>query len=314
MSGMNTALRERSRAIFQLIRMLYMQTPDGPIGLIGSVPAGIGGWWQPFKKARAFVHRLGLKSHADWIKYCASGKKPHDIPSAPASVYAKAGWVNLGDWLGTGTVAPILREYQSFKRARAFAHNLGLKSWAEWREYCRSGSKPGDIPAKPYRTYAEAGWTSMGDWLGTNKRRRGADWRPFNKARAFVRSIGLKSTTEWGEYCHSGKRPADIPANPSSVYANDGWVGHSDWFGNGRVPRDGYRSFKEARTFVRARRLKTEAEWREYCRSGNKPADIPAGPSSVYASDGWVGWGDWLGTGRVAHGGQRSFKDARAFV
>ena len=204
----------------------------------------------------------------------------------------------------------MLREYRSFKQARAFARDLGLKSWVEWREYCKSGSKPANIPAHPFRTYAEAGWVSMGDWLGTNKRRRGADWRPFNKARAFVRGIGLKSTTGWGEYCHSGKRPADIPANPSSVYANDGWVGYSDWLGNGRVPRDGYRSFKEARAFVRARRLKTEAEWREYCRSGNKPADIPAGPSSVYSSDGWVGWGDWLGTGRVAHGGQRSFKEA----
>jgi hypothetical protein len=136
----------------------------------------------------------------------------------------------LGDWLGTGTVAP-LREYQSFKRARAFARNLGLKSSAEWLEYCRSGSKPANIPTKPYRTYAEAGWVSMGDWLGTNRRRRGADWRPFNKARAFARGLGLKSTTEWGEYCRSGKRPADIPAGPSAVYASDGWIGYSDWLG-----------------------------------------------------------------------------------
>jgi hypothetical protein len=202
----------------------------------------------------------------------------------------------LGDWLGTGTVAP-LREYQSFKRARAFARNLGLKSTSEWLEYCRSGNKPANIPTKPHGTYAEAGWVSMGDWLGTNRRRRGADWRPFNKARAFARGLGLKSTTEWGEYCRSGKRPADIPAGPRAVYASDGWIGYSDWLGTGKVPPHGHRSFKKARAFVRARGLKTESEWREYCKSGKKPADIPSHPAAVYASDGWVGWGDWLGTG-----------------
>lgn len=72
----------------------------------------------------------------------------------------------------------------------------------------------------------------MGDWLGT-----GAvatflrQYLPFNKARAFARSLGLKSRTEWREYCASGKKPADIPSNPQRVYANDGWSGMGDWLG-----------------------------------------------------------------------------------
>jgi hypothetical protein len=51
----------------------------------------------------SFVRSLGLKSHSGWIKYCASGRKPHDIPSAPIAVYAKSGWNGWGDWLGSGT-------------------------------------------------------------------------------------------------------------------------------------------------------------------------------------------------------------------
>ena len=43
---------------------------------------------------------------------------------------------------------------------------LGLKSGTEWREYSKSGKKPADIPATPNQTYAEDGWTGIGDWLG----------------------------------------------------------------------------------------------------------------------------------------------------
>ena len=42
-----------------------------------------------------------------------------------------------------------LREYRSFKKARAFVHSVKLKSDAEWRAYGKSGKKPTDIPASP---------------------------------------------------------------------------------------------------------------------------------------------------------------------
>jgi hypothetical protein len=119
-----------------------------------------------FKDARAFVRALGLKSEHEWRDYVRSGKKPGDIPADPRGTYAKAGWAGSGDWLGTGTVAPRLRQYRSFKKARAFARNLGLKSHGEWSDYCKSGKKPADIPAAPDQLYAEAGWVGIGDWLG----------------------------------------------------------------------------------------------------------------------------------------------------
>jgi hypothetical protein len=194
-----------------------------------------GSGWRRFNEARAFVRGLSLKSQMDWSHYCASGRKPADIPSSPEYVYAKTGWAGLGDFLGTGEVASHLRQYRSFEKARAFARSLGLKSNAGWRNYCKSGKKPADIPAQPDTSlvYAESGWSSWGDWLGT-RRRRGSGWRPFNETRAFVRSLSLKSTVGWNEYCKSGKKPADIPASPSSVYASDGWVGWGDWLGTGR--------------------------------------------------------------------------------
>jgi hypothetical protein len=149
---------------------------------------------------------------------------------------ANSGWAGYGDWLGTGAVATRLHRYRSFKKARAFVRRLNLKSGAEWRDYSKSGKKPDDISADPGQTYAEAGWAGMGDWLGTGRVAPG-QYRSFKEARALVRSVGLKSQAEWTSYGRSGKKPADIPADPYKVYANDGWAGYGDWLGYVRSGR-----------------------------------------------------------------------------
>jgi superfamily II DNA or RNA helicase len=272
--------------------------------------------YRSFKTARAFVRRLGLSSQAEWFEYCRSGDKPNDIPAAPHNTYSEAGWAGMGDWLGTGTIGPGLREYRPFKEARAFVHKLHFKSHNEWHDYCKSGKKPANVPARPDYRYANEGWAGYGDWLGTARRRGG--WRPFKKARAFVRRLGLKSQAEWFEYCKSGKKPADIPAYPQGTYSNAGWANWGDWLGTGTVATHlrQYRSFKTARAFVRRLGLSSQAEWFEYCRSGDKPSDIPAAPHNTYSDAGWAGMGDWLGTGRIADRLREylAFDKARAFV
>ena len=47
---------------------------------------------------------------------------------------------------------------------------------------------------------------------------------------------------------------------------------------------------------------------------GKRPNDIPAVPARVYESEGWNGWGDWLGTGNLLIKEFRSFEDAKLFV
>ena len=119
-------------------------------------------------------------------------------------------------------------------------------------------------------------------------------WRSADEARTFVRSLGLKNVRDWEAYCSSGKKPADIPANLPRVYAKDGWTNWPDWLGIG-YPRSGWRSFDEARAFVRSLGLKSHEEWKVYCASKNKPTDIPSNPQEVYAGKGWISWGDFLG-------------------
>jgi superfamily II DNA or RNA helicase len=278
--------------------------------------------YRSFKSARAFARKLRLSSSSEWWQFCKGGmpkkgKLPSDIPVCPNNTYKYKGWSSWGDWLGTGVIAPSLKKYRSFKQARAFARILRLKNSAEWREYCRGkmpekGSLPSDIPVCPNQTYKNAGWTGIGDWLGTetvaNHLRK---YRPFEEARSFARSLCLKGVADWRMFCggkmpEKGGLPTDIPAAPDHVYSGKGWGGFGDWLGTGSVATflRSYRSFEEARSFVHSLELKGEAHWRDYCRKrvlekGSLPLDIPANPSKVYAKNGWTSWADWLGTART---------------
>lgn len=278
------------------------------LGTGRTVPA-----YRPFPEAREFVHGLRLKGQRQWKEYCASGEKPNDIPSKPDYTYRDDGWKDLGDWLGTGTVATFRRKYRPFAEARAYIHNLHFKSLADWQRYRRSAEKPSDIPTNPNVVYEEDGWRDLGDWLGTGRvGNRNRSYRPFLEARQFVRALQLRTQKDWVEYCKSGRRPVDIPQKPDRTYIDEGWDGFGDWLGTGnRSNRDRvFRPFQEARQFVHDLELHTQRDWIEYCKAGEKPVDIPWNPAEVYKDDGWNGLADWLGTEPRF----RPFLEAQEFV
>jgi len=74
--------------------------------------------------------------------------------------------VSWGDWFGTDRVAYKNVERETFEIARATVHKLGLTSANEWKELCRSGKLPRDIPAAPNLYYKNKGWINWPDWLG----------------------------------------------------------------------------------------------------------------------------------------------------
>jgi superfamily II DNA or RNA helicase len=295
--------------------------------------------YRAFEEARAFVHGLGLKSGTEWREFCKGrlpekGMQPHDIPSKPERLYLDKGWKGMGDWLGTGAIAPRLKRYRAFEKARSFARGLGLTGNFQWREFCKGnipgkGLLPADIPANPDHTYAENGWQGYGDWLGTGTIATHLRvYLPFKEARAFVHGLGLKSGTEWKEFCkgrlpEKGRLPHNIPAKPDQVYRDKGWEGMGDWLGTGAIAPKlrQYRAFKEARAFVHSLGLMSQKEWNDFCKGklsgkGMLPPDIPAKPYRMYADKGWIGLRDWLGTERLPTISQRfcAFEEARVFV
>ena len=274
--------------------------------------------FRPFREARTFVRRLGLKSSGEWYCYCKGlltkkGKRPPDIPAGPWQVYADRGWKGFGDWLGTGAKSTMIHvPWRPFEKARDFARSLGLKSQAEWRVYCQGNlpkrrKRPANIPSRPEAAYARTGWLSYGDWLGTERVSTNLrQYRPFLTARAFVRSLGLKSMTEWRRYSagrmeEKGPRPADIPSAPHRIYKDRGWSGYAEWLGS--TSRRSFRPFRAARAFARSLGLKSSAEWSQYAagrmpEKGTRPTDIPSNPHMTYKDHGWGGYSDWLGIRR----------------
>ena len=313
--------------------------------------AGMGNWlgtgnvanflreYRSFSEARKFVHSLNLASNLEWRRFCRGefpdkGELPTDIPANPNSTYKDNGWIGFGDWLGTGRIADRLKEYLPFQKARAFARKLNLKSGTQWHLFCKGklpekGVRPSDIPADPSKVYKGKGWAGMGDWLDTgNVANRLKEYRSFEEARSYVRSLGLKTLMEWDQYCRGelpevGILPTNIPAYPSGTYEGKGWSGIRDWLGTEGIVRRSskFRAFHEAREFARSLNLKSGAEWLDFAKGAlpekdSRPSDIPIKPESAYANDGWVGIGDWLGTGSVSNSLKkfRPFSEARDFA
>lgn len=130
------------------------------------------------------------------------------------------------------------------------------------------------------------------------------DFLPFTEAKKEVRSLNIKSQSEWKHYVKNNKlndrfRTIRIPHDPYSYYKNKGWKDWSDWLG---TKKKDWRNFSEARKFIRSLNFKNRVEWRLYIYGelldkGCKPHDIPNCPEKVYKQDGWKDLKDWLGTG-----------------
>ena len=211
------------------------------------------------------------------------------------------------------------KKWRPFEESRKFVHKLELKNRDEWSIFCKSSEKPDDIPNHPAGVYKNKGWKNLGDWLGTgyiaNQKR---EYRSFEDARKFVRSLKISGRKEWREYLKSGKKPDDIPSHPSGTYKKE-WKGLGDFLGTGNISgidrHQQFRSFQQARKFVHTLKIKSQPEWNVYRISGKKPDDIPSKPDGTYKKE-WTTWGDWFGTGRVANQNRqfRSFTEARKFV
>jgi len=271
-----------------------------------------------FKKiedARKISRKLRIKSRTDWYQYVKNHTLPNGVPRAPDSVYKNKGWISWGDWLGTGYEKN--KKFRNFVDAKNFVHRLGLKSQLEWNDLKQSGKLPHDIPRDPRTVYSKTGeWKNTQDWLGYKTRRiLTGQHRNFVDAKNFVHSLGFKNQSDWKKYVKSGKKPDDIPVYPQGVYKKQGWKNMGDWLGTGNIQNQQrkFRNFVDAREYVRKLKLQSLTEWRQYCKSDNKPLDIPSDPR-VYQE--YTTAGDWLGTDTIAQSKLKwlSYPDAKKII
>lgn len=255
--------------------------------------------YRKYEEAREFVHALGLKSQKQWFEYCKSGNKPIDIPTAAERVYKNSGWTDFYDWLGTTKTVSNGSECRTYEEAEKFAHNLKLKGTKEWFEYCKSGNKPLDIPTVPSKIYKNKGWKDWGTFLGTGTiASQNLVYKTYEEAKEYIKPFKIGSITEWQEFCKSGKKPNDIPNWPDESYKKKGeWISWGDFLGTGTIASQYivYRTYEEAKEYVKPFNLKSYQDWQEFCKSGKRPYDIPAQPESHYKNKGWISYAHFLG-------------------
>ena len=125
----------------------------------------------------------------------------------------------------------------------------------------------------------------MGDYLGTNSiantKRTFID---FEEAKKFVQEFKFSGETAWKKYCKSGDKPNFIPSSPARTYKDKGWISFGDFFGHGKIApvKYEYVSYEEAKLFVHKLGIKSQQEWWDYVKTGNKPANIPYNPERYY--------------------------------
>ena len=208
------------------------------------------------------------------------------------------------------------KQYLEFNDAKRFVHELKFTRQIQWIDYCKSGNKPENIPYHPDRTYKNLGWRNFGDWLGTGRiSNRDKKFRSFLNARKYVHALKLNTDEEWRKFSKTSKKPDDIPSAPWQTYKSE-WKNIRDWLGTKRPSlKKKYREFHLAKQFIHSLIIKNQKEWKKYTKSKDFPPDIPKAPHYAY-SDLWISWGDWFGTGFVAHKNRnyRTFDEARKYA
>lgn len=254
--------------------------------------------WMPFEEAREIVRSLKIKSAKEYRfqYYEKRNVALKSLPSSPDKLYLESGWISWGDWLGTNSISNRDKGFLTFEVAREIARSYKFKNAKEWQSFAAGENRPDHIPASPPAIYRDQ-WISWGDWLGTNLISSiNRSYLNFHDARTFVRQLKLKSYKEWQIFSRGLDFPIEIPKAPDHVYKTNGWNGWIDFLGNEnrKIKIKDFYDFREAKLVMQNLKLKSNREWRNYCKSDQKDPKLPFNPERIY-SDFWLSWPDFLG-------------------
>lgn len=230
----------------------------------------------------------GLKEYKKWSKMDVF---PDFLPKAPNRVYAD--WYSWGDYLGTNSVSTIKRRniYLHYEEAKKYLKdNFNLKNSVDFKK----ANLPIFIPSKPYNIYDS--WKGWEDFLGyESKVRRGWKYLSYNDAREWIKNnFGSISSYDYRIKSKNNEIPNFLPKRPDKCYKDFNWCDFL--YSNGRKKnKEFYLEYKEAIKIVHQLNIKSNVEWRRWCR--NKPEEfikIPSSPENVYKEN-WISWFVWLG-------------------
>ena len=267
--------------------------------------------YRKFLKARSYARKLNLSTRTAWTKLHRENKIPKDIPQKPDIFYKTKGWIDWSDWLNTSIIATFDLNFLTFKAARKYVQLLKFTSQKDWYDYCKSGKKPRNIPSNPDKAYKDLGWVSYPDWVGF-------DWDTFENAKAYAKKLNLNNEYQWKKYYLSNHLPENIPTHPDRTYANKGWKGWSDFLGTEVIANFNkeFYPFEVAKKLLKKINVKSKNDYYKKRKSKILDSKFPSSPQMTYKNEGWISWGDYLGTNSFKSGQiiYLKFTEARNFA
>jgi len=247
----------------------------------------------PFNQARQYVRKMGFERKREWEKWRNAKKRPSFIPYSPHLNYRSKGWSGWHDWVGFS--------YLPFEKARTIMRKLHLKNREAYLRWSASDKRPKTIPASPEKVYRHTGWIDLSDWLGTkNAGRKKKKRLPYEQAKAYVQSIGLKTQNDFFKWRKSGNRPDTIPADPERVYVEfQSW---GEFLGTNRIANQDkeYLSYEDAKEAIKEFQIESVHQYRELFELGLIPIEIPKNPYAFYKKEGsWVSFTDFWSKPRL---------------
>jgi hypothetical protein len=118
-----------------------------------------------------------------------------------------------------------------------------------------------------------------------------------------VLNLSIESKTKWYEYIKNNELPNCIPRNPREVFLKKGWISWGDFLGTGKIWDNNvnYLNYNDSKKIIKTLNINTGLEYKNFAKNDLIPKNIPNRPERYYKKRGWVSWGDFLGTGRIAN-------------
>ena len=141
-----------------------------------------------------------------------------------------------------GGVQAAAKRFLPFEEAREFMWEKKMTRKADWKQWCREGNRPKDVPYDPDKVRIRPSLLLYDNPVACTDEST---------------SGGMFSTD-----CRLLGRMLD-----SQAYKNEGWVSWADWlgYGVGQPPVGTFLSFEEARELMWKEGLRTQKQWREWC-------------------------------------------------
>jgi hypothetical protein len=246
----------------------------------------------------------------EWKKLVKENKIPDFIPNRADRFYKKRGWVSWGDFLGTGRIANQFKEFISYEEAKKIIQSLNIKSINEYKKRYNNEIKKFNIPAQPYETYGNKGWTDWSEFLGTGRKQDNLlalNYISYNEAKNWIKNnLKIWSEGDWKKLVKENDIPNFLPNNPQIFYNKKerGWLGWIDFLGT-EYKQNNLKclTYEEAKTWVLTNiKVKTTKYWKNLSKNNQIPSFIPKRPDIYYKSydRGWVSWNDFFSNDQIS--------------